>query len=259
MLNQRNTFIIFSLFFILLLTLDMRINFSNWYYLLFALLWFAVLFWGSYFINSKFYINTLCEVETSEKIIAITFDDGPDKEVTPALLEVLAKHKAKAAFFCIGRKIEGNESILEMIDREGHIIGNHSFSHSWFFDFYSAKKMKEEFSLSDKIVADVTGKVMKFFRPPYGITTIAMKKAVKEKEYHTIGWNVRSMDSMQKNEKKLMEKLMKQLAPGAVFLFHDTWKGVVPLIDEFLVMAAGKGFKVVRPDELFKINAYKNV
>jgi peptidoglycan/xylan/chitin deacetylase (PgdA/CDA1 family) len=61
------------------------------------------------------------KLKTDKKEIAITFDDGPDKNVTPALLEVLNKHKAKAAFFCIGRKIEGNEAVLKKIDSEGHI------------------------------------------------------------------------------------------------------------------------------------------
>lgn len=217
------------------------------------------MFWGSYFINSNYHIKTLCEVKTDKKEIAITFDDGPDKNVTPALLEVLNKHHAKAAFFCIGRKIEGNEAVLKKIDSEGHIIGNHSFSHSNFFDFFTAGKMKREFEQSDKLVLDVIGKQMNLYRPPYGITTPAMKKAVAAKQYQTIGWSVRSMDSMQRNEQKLMNKLTAQLKPGAVFLFHDTWAGVVPLIDKFLAEAKTKGYTVVRPDELFKVKAYKNV
>lgn len=217
------------------------------------------MFWGSYFINSNYYIKTLCKVETDKKEIAITFDDGPDKNITPALLEVLNKHKAKAAFFCIGRKIEGNEAVLKKIDSEGHVIGNHSFSHSNFFDFFTAGKMKREFEQSDKLVFDAISKQMNFYRPPYGITTPAMKKAVNEKQYETIGWSVRSMDSMQRNEQKLMNKLTKQLKPGAVFLFHDTWAGVVPLIDKFLTEANAQGYKVVRPDELFKVKAYKQI
>lgn len=217
------------------------------------------MFWGSYFINSNYHITTRCEVKTDKKEIAITFDDGPDKSVTPALLEVLNKHKVKASFFCIGRKIEGNEVVLKKIDSEGHVIGNHSYSHSNFFDFFTTQKMKREFEQSDKLVFDAIGKQMNFYRPPYGITTPAMKKAVKEKQYETIGWSVRSMDSMQKNEQKLMNKLMAQLSPGAVFLFHDTWAGVVPLIDKFLTEAKAQGYTVVRPDELFKVKAYKYV
>ena len=219
----------------------------------------AVMFWGSYFVNSNYHIKTLCEVNTDEKIIALTFDDGPDKNVTPLLLSILAKYNVKVAFFCIGKKIEGNENVLKKIDSEGHIIGNHSFSHSNFFDFFTAEKMKMEFEHSDKLVFNAIGKQMNFYRPPYGITTPAMTKAVAQRQYHTIGWSVRSMDSMQKNEDRLMEKLTKQLKPGAVFLFHDTWEGVVPLIGKFIEMATAKGYKVVRPDELFNVKAYKNV
>ncbi|MGE3824886.1 MAG: polysaccharide deacetylase family protein [Bacteroidia bacterium] len=257
MLNHRSVNLIFPLLFILLLTLDLRIGISNWFYPALVLVKLGIMFWGSYFINSNYHIKTLCEVKTDKKEIAITFDDGPDKNVTPALLEVLNKHSAKAAFFCIGRKIEGNEAVLKKIDSEGHVIGNHSFSHSNFFDFFTAGKMKREFEQSDKLVFDAIGKQMNFYRPPYGITTPAMKKAVKEKQYETIGWSVRSMDSMQKNEQKLMNKLTKQLKPGAVFLFHDTWTGVVPLMDKFLTEAKAQGYTIVRPDELFNVKAYK--
>ena len=257
MLNHRSVNLVFPLLFVLLLTLDFRIGISNWVYPMLVILKLAVMFWGSYFINSNYHIQTLCEVKSDKKEIAITFDDGPDKNVTPALLEVLNKHNAKAAFFCIGRKIEGNEAVLKKIDSEGHVIGNHSFSHSNFFDFFTAGKMKREFEQSDKLVFDAIGKQMNFYRPPYGITTPAMKKAVKEKQYETIGWSVRSMDSMQRNEQKLMNKLTKQLKPGAVFLFHDTWVGIVPLIDKFLTEAKTQGYTVVRPDELFNVKAYK--
>ena len=258
-MNHRSVNLIFPLLFVLLLTLDFRIGISNWVYPILVVFKLAIMFWGSYFINSNYHIKTLCEVKTDKKEIAITFDDGPDKNVTPALLEVLNKHNAKAAFFCIGRKIEGNEVVLKKIDSEGHVIGNHSFSHSNFFDFFTAVKMKREFEQSDKLVFDATGKQMNFYRPPYGITTPAMKKAVSAKEYNTIGWSVRSMDSMQRNEQKLMNKLTKQLKPGAVFLFHDTWIGVVPLIDKFLAEANTQGYKIVRPDELFKVKAYKQI
>lgn len=258
-MNHRSVNLIFPLLFILLLILDLRIGISNWFYPALVLVKLGIMFCGSYFINSNYHIKTLCEVKTDKKEIAITFDDGPDKSVTPALLEVLNKHNAKAAFFCIGRKIEGNAAVLKKIDSEGHIIGNHSFSHSNFFDFFTAGKMKREFEQSDKLVFYAIGKQMNFYRPPYGITTPAMKKAVKEKEYETIGWSVRSMDSMQRNEQKLMNKLTAQLKPGAVFLFHDTWAGVVPLIDKFLAEAKTKGYTVVRPDELFKVKAYKQI
>lgn len=258
MLNQRNSNIIFSLLFILMLTLDLRINFSDWYYLLLVAARLAVLFWGVYFIHSGYYIKAFCSAQTNEKIIALTFDDGPDKTVTPALLDVLKKHNVKAAFFCIGRKIEGNETVIKKTDSEGHIIGNHSYSHSFFYDFYTAEKMKNDFEKADKTVFEITGKKMNFFRPPYGITTPAMKKAVNEKKYHTIGWNVRSMDTVQKDEKKLLNKLLENLKPGAVFLFHDTWAGVIPLVDKFLTEATAQGYRVVRADELFNISAYNN-
>ena len=98
-------------------------------------------FYASYSIRACIYMRVFCCKKTEEKIIAITFDDGPDPIQTPKVLKVLREKHIPACFFCIGNKIKGNEELLRQIIKEGHHIGNHSFSHSGYFPLYTFKRM----------------------------------------------------------------------------------------------------------------------
>jgi len=140
----------------------------------------------------------------------------------PEILHLLQQHAVKATFFCIGKRIPGNESILQQIKEDGHIIGNHSYSHHFWFDMFSSKKMLQDLRLMDEEVERVAGVQPKLFRPPYGVTNPNLSKAITSGGYTPIGWSVRSMDTVIKDERKLLAKINKGLHPGAVFLFHDT-------------------------------------
>src|ERR1035438_1290505 len=148
-------------FFILLL--GMNIISLAWlhiplvFYIILVVLYISISVLFSFFISSGFYLKAYCKKATRKKILALTFDDGPDPSVTPAILDVL-QGKACATFFCIGRKIDGNEEILKRMAREGHLIGTHSYSHSDWFDLFPAKRMRNEFILTDRKILDVTGK-----------------------------------------------------------------------------------------------------
>ena len=100
----------------------------------------AYFFYASYSIRACIYMRVFCCKKTEEKIIAITFDDGPDPIQTPKVLKVLREKHIPACFFCIGNKIKGNEELLRQIIKEGHRIGNHSFSHSGYFPLYTFKR-----------------------------------------------------------------------------------------------------------------------
>ena len=90
--------------------------------------------------GSNFFIKIVCSAKTDKKEIAISFDDGPAANYTPEILQILKQENIKATFFCIGNRIAGNENILKQIKEEGHIIGNHSYSHHFWFDMYLIKK-----------------------------------------------------------------------------------------------------------------------
>ena len=143
----------------------------------------AFLFYASYYVGSNVFVKAYCSVKTEKKEIAITFDDGPNPEKTPAILDVLGKYNIKAVFFCIGTNIAGNEEILKRIHNEGHIIGNHTYTHSTWFDLFSARNMTDDLQKAEELIFTIIGKRVHFFRPPYGVTDPMLAKAVKRMKY----------------------------------------------------------------------------
>lgn len=256
MLNFRNT----NIFFILLLTVLVGIHIkSGLPVYVFCLLPFAyslIVFWGCYYVGSNFFIKIICKADTDEKEIAISFDDGPAANYTTGILQVLKNENVKATFFCIGNRIAGNEKILQQINSEGHIIGNHSYSHHFWFDMYSTKKMQEDLKEMDEEMIRVTGLKPKLFRPPYGVTNPNLKNAIIKGGYTPVGWSVRSMDTVIKDEDKLLSKINTGIKPGAVFLFHDTSKTTLLVLPEFLREVKKRGYNIIPLDKLLHLQSY---
>ena len=135
---------------------------------------------------------------------------------------------------------------------EGHIIGNHSYSHHYLFDFFTKEKMLRDLSKMDKALKNAQGKKPLFFRPPYGVTTPAMKSVMKLGNYTAIGWNIRSLDTVIKNEEKLFKRVTSSLKPGAIILFHDTSKTTINILPGFIEYSISKGYTFERLDTLLK-------
>jgi len=230
---------------------------SLWWIMLPLLVFVLFVIYGSANIQSNFYTKAFCSANITEKKIAITFDDGPDKECTQKALSILEEYNAKATFFLIGKKIEGNESIVKQIDAAGHTIGNHTFSHSFFIDFKNANGFAEELNQTSDLVFKLTGKRMKLFRPPYGVTTPNLAKAAKALKYHIIGWNVRSLDTTNDREEKIVSRVTQQLKPGAVVLFHDTSEKTIGVLKQTLEFAKQNGFKIVSMQSLLNTQPYE--
>jgi peptidoglycan-N-acetylglucosamine deacetylase len=216
----------------------------------------SVLFCGSYFIQWNFFLKSHNAARTSDKCLALTFDDGPVGEKTAHILNVLRDNNAQAAFFCIGKNMEGNERLLDRIRTEGHIIGNHSYSHHPFFDFYSAPKMLEELQVTSETCRKITGLSPRFFRPPYGVTNPNLKKAVLQGGFISIGWSIRSFDTVIRQEERLFNKIMKAIKPGAIILLHDSSETTLSILPRLLVAIRSQGYSIVRLDKMLNLNPY---
>jgi peptidoglycan/xylan/chitin deacetylase (PgdA/CDA1 family) len=256
MITYRTTTITFfaCLFMMNMISLStFRVYIFVYIILIFLYLLVTILF--SFFIRSGFYLKAYCNKETKEKIVALTFDDGPDPQITPEILDIL-KGKAPATFFCIGRKIEGNEGIIKRMEDEGHLIGTHSYSHSDWFDLFSSARMKNEFLQTDQKILEITGKKTLLFRPPYGVINPLLKKALRSFNYHIIGFSKRSWDTTTKDAGKIVNRLTRNLRPGDVVLLHDSVPQSIPVLKVFLKIIEEKGFRIVSVAELFKIQPY---
>lgn len=256
-MNFKTARILFICSIIIIGLLSYFAKLSLWWLLLPILIFKAKIIYSSATISSDFYLKSLNHGDRSLKQIAITFDDGPNAEYTNKIMDVLAEFNAKATFFVIGKNILGNESIVSELDKKGHTIGNHSYSHSFFIDFKSKNGFIEEINHTNSIVEKIIGKKIKLFRPPYGVTTPAIASAVKKLNVNVIGWDVRSMDTTKDNETVVFRRVSEQIKPGSILLFHDTSDKTVSVLKQTLNFANHNGFKIVSIEELLKIKIYE--
>ncbi len=217
----------------------------------------ALIVYGSAIIQSNFHAPTYCHANVLEKEIALSFDDGPNREYTPQVLSTLAQHNAPATFFVIGKNIQGNEPILKQMDAIGHSIGNHSYTHSSYVDFKSRQGFKDELNRTAESVFNVIGKRMKLFRPPYGVTTPSLVKAANSLNYSIIGWSIRSFDTTADTAQVITRRVQTQIKPGAIILFHDTSDKTIQVLKQTLNFAKENGYKIVSVEQLLKIEAYQ--
>jgi len=225
-------------------------------YIILAGVYSLLLFYGCYYVGSNFFIPIICSAKTDKKVIALSFDDGPIAGNTVEILQTLKDNNTEAAFFCIGSRIAENKAIFKQIHDEGHLIGNHTFSHHFWFDMFSAKTMLADMHMMDKAMDSVIGKAPKLFRPPYGVTNPNLKKAIVQGNYIPVGWSMRSMDTVIKDEKKLLNKVISKIKPGAVFLFHDTSNTTVALLPAIIKHIRANGYEIIRLDKMLNLQTY---
>lgn len=192
---------------------------------------------------------------TFDKRIALTFDDGP-AENSLAILDVLNKFQVKASFFCIGKKIEEHPEIFKKIIEEGHMVGNHTYSHTRKMGFLSTSRIINEIETCDEIAERVGGQKLKTFRPPFGIINPKVQRALEFSEHQVIGWNLRSYDGILTSRKYILNRIVKKVKPGDVILLHDTRIETVEILEQLLLFLQANGYSPVRIDNLFNIDAY---
>ena len=230
---------------------------SLWWLILPGAVYLALIIYGSSIIQANFFAQAYCYANISEKEIALSFDDGPNREYTPQVLSTLAQYDALATFFVIGKNIQGNESLLKQMDADGHSIGNHSYTHSFFVDFKSLQGFKNELNQTAERVFKIIGKRMKLFRPPYGVTTPNLAKASNVLNYSIIGWSIRSFDTTADTAQIITRRVQLQIKPGAIILFHDTSDKTIQVLEQTLNFAKENGYKIVSVEQLLKIKAYE--
>lgn len=240
-----------------LLILLVWLNIAWYFYLFLFIFWLGLTAWGSYDIRLSYFAETLCgDSNNSNREIAITFDDGPH-EMTEKILDLLKKFNVKAAFFCIGKQIEQKPEVFKRIISEGHIVGNHSYSHSNLIGFFSTQKMVEEISKTNSIITYFLNKNPKLFRPPFGVTNPNIARAAKQSNMKVIGWNIRSLDTVIKDDEDVFNRVKNKVAPGGIILLHDTSEKSVMVLERLLLFLQSENYKIVTIDKLLNIEAYE--
>ncbi|MCK5857166.1 MAG: polysaccharide deacetylase family protein [Bacteroidales bacterium] len=208
---------------------------------------------GSYFMGLSFYgsiVNRLPKKYNNQKIIALSFDDGPNTELGMKLMDLLDKHQVKGNFFLIGKNIEQNKKLAIELHNRGHLLANHSYEHKGFFPLYSAKNVRDEIVNTNNLLEDITHKKNTYFRPPFGVTNPIIAKVSKGMGMTMIGWSLRTYDTV-KTEDRLLKKLKSNIKNGDIVLMHEL-ESSLRAVDKFIEYAKQKGYRFVLLSEFIR-------
>ncbi|MBL7885268.1 MAG: polysaccharide deacetylase family protein [Flavobacterium sp.] len=257
MLKHKNISVLSASLLLLLLLTSFFLEVKWWCFLVVWLFWLGLTAYGAFDIRANYFTKTYCSnLSISTKKITITFDDGPT-EFTSQILDVLKQFNAKATFFCIGIQIEKNPEIFKRIYDEGHLIGNHSYSHSNAMGFFSVERVLNEIQQNDQLIASYLNKKPKFYRPPFGVTNPKIARALAVTQHHVIGWNNRSLDTVINEENTILNRIKKKVNPGGIVLLHDTSFKTLQVLEQLLLFLQTENYEVTPLDELLNLKAYE--
>ena len=180
------------------------------------------------------------------KCIALTFDDGPHKDCTPQLLDGLKKRGVRATFFLMGQNIEGNEDLVKRMKEEGHLVGNHSYSHVQLTKAGSAA-VCQAVDRTSRMIEDITGERPQYMRPPFGDWNEELECEVG---MTTVLWSVDSLDWKLRNKNKIVKRVLKDVEDGDIILMHDIFPTSVDAALELVDTLTKRGYTFVTVDEL---------
>lgn len=192
---------------------------------------------------------------TQEKVLYLTFDAGYENGFTPQILDVLKKHQVPAAFFLVGNYLEKEPELVQRMVREGHTVGNHTWSHPDMSQISNKEAFSEELEQVEQKYLEITGQPMeKYYRPPQGIYSEENLKMAQELGYKTVFWSLAYADwdnDAQPTTEEAFDKLIPRVHPGAVVLLHSTSKTNAAILDELLTKWKEMGYTFAPVGELF--------
>ena len=162
-------------------------------------------------------IGTITNVSTDQPLTALTFDDGPSPQFTPALLDILRKYNARATFFVVGKLAHRYHGLVEMTALAGHAIGNHSWDHSS-LPLLSRQQRYQQLLMCQEAIAPYD---CGLFRPPYGHQSFTSRLDALILGYKVVAWNVAAEDWLDHNSNWLFDKVAARITAGTIILFHD--------------------------------------
>lgn len=193
------------------------------------------------------------EVPTKQRVIALTFDDGPNSQVTPVVLELLKQYHAHATFFCMGKKVDRYGKLAKQIVAEGNEVGNHTYDHPN-LRRVTLDQLRKEIEDTNKAIFKATGIQPTLFRPPGGVYNEMVVKAAKEFNQQTMmwSWDQDTLDWKRPPVPKIVRKVVRNASNGDIVLFHDSQMNTVRALKEILPELQKQGYQFVTVSQLLK-------
>lgn len=177
---------------------------------------------------------------------ALTFDDGPDAKYTPLLLDGLKERNIQASFFLLGEKIEENEELVRRMQKEGHLVGNHTYHHVQ-LDKINDTKAREEILKTNNVIFEATGVYPQYMRPPFGAWKKNLELCV---EMFPVFWTVDTLDWKVQDTDQILKTVQKEVRDGAIILMHDEYETSVEAALKAADMLTEQGYELVTADKL---------
>jgi len=217
--------------------------------------WPSIVTADSYYpLQTKYPDTIIYKAETEEKIIALTFDDGPDNLHTPAILDVLQKHGVQATFFLLGPRVEKYPEMVKRIDDEGHVIGNHTYWHPELTKTGVAN-MKWEINKTEQAIQQILHKRTNLFRAPYGALNDTLVRALPDMDYRAVGWSIDSEDWKGLTKEEIKQRVINHLHPGSIVLMHSAGdvQGTAEAVDELIPYLKDAGYHFVTVPDIWPV------
>jgi peptidoglycan/xylan/chitin deacetylase (PgdA/CDA1 family) len=206
--------------------------------------------WATLVPDSALLSPVLRRLPTTEPVAWLTIDDGPSDD-TPAILDALDAHDAKATFFLVGERARARPELVREIVRRGHGIGNHSATHpqAWFWAL-PPKRMQGEIAQAQALLRDLTGTTPHWFRAVVGMANPFVAPVLKAQGMTRVAWSARGFDGLASDPQAVARRIEQQLKPGAIVLLHEGAKHGrnVETIRVVLERLAARGYRTVLPD-----------
>ncbi|OCN04471.1 hypothetical protein A4S06_02320 [Erysipelotrichaceae bacterium MTC7] len=199
--------------------------------------------------------NTVPQIPqyAGDKIVTLTFDDGPGYGSTERILNVLAQYNIKATFFVLGQKVAQNPAMLQRIIAEGHTVGSHSYDHPDLATL-SLDAAQQQMDATDQQIIAAGGQATRYMRPPYGSYSDALRQHIQKKE---ILWNVDSNDWRNKqNPQATVNNVMSSLNQNSLILFHDIYDSSASAVEMIIPQLLANGYRFVSLDEYIQLTGY---
>lgn len=202
--------------------------------------------------------SAIRHVPVSERVIALTFDDGPDADFTLSILATLRAHGAKATFFVVGTQIEYFPEVLRQMSAEGHEIGSHTYSHLR-LSGVSPERFRKELTREADLIVRICGVTPVCFRPPYGAMNAAQVEVLREYGYSLIMWDQQldSRDWERPGVGRIVERVVRNARPGGIVLMHDGGghrSQTVAALPAILEQLSAQGYRFVTVSELLRLS-----
>jgi peptidoglycan-N-acetylglucosamine deacetylase len=182
----------------------------------------SIILYASIDPGSEIFGTVIYKLNSTDKVVALTFDDGPNGQSTRAILDILDREGIKATFFLIGKNVERYPDVAKEIVSRGHSIGNHSYSHPWKLPLENRHEVLKEVDRAEDAIYEATGTKPLLFRPPHGFRSPWMMSSIRKDGYKVVTWNDMTYDYMkQSRAKTIAKKIIGRARPGSIIVLHD--------------------------------------